>query len=353
MKYLIPLALVGLVGLSACGSSTGSGGGGGGTYVPTGSQDTGSGLDSASSTGGQDNAKNKAAIEAKDDSGKADTVKVDKPASKDEAGGQDASKKLGAMNAGKQLVLFVSTATSYMEVHVNTEKYPLPMNGIPVGEPASDAWVTYTVVSPTGAAILNSKDKGTIDISACPDKSGVAAVGKLNGVVVYNDPNSPFSPKNATLTGSFNLVYFGGAGEIACTVTPPVATQDAGSTESHLAKGSNCNFQMCDGDPKNQRHCCKYIPCLDPCMVKCVTDTLACTQACTDPMDFGCQMACQDKIATCSNACFTSCGVDQACKSGLEAVGQCSDQKQVQCEGGWFECGALVDACCDQVKAAF
>ncbi len=351
MKYLIPLALAGLACLGACTSNTGAGGGG--TYVPTGSQDSTSGLDAASGTGSQDNSKNKAAIEAKDDSGKAASVSVDKAASKDDTSGADASKKVGAISAGKQLVLFVSTATSYMEVHVNTEKYPLPMNGIPVGEPSSDAWVTYTVVSPTSAAILNSKDKGTIDISVCPDKSGVAAVGKLNGVVVYNSPDSPFSPKNATLTGSFNLVYFGGAGDLMCTVKPVETPKDAGSTTSHLAKGSSCNFQMCDGDPKNQRHCCKYIPCLEPCMLKCTSDAFACMQACTDPMDIGCQMACQTQIASCVEGCFTSCGVDQACKNGMEAVNKCSEEKQVECSGGWFECSALVDACCDQVKAAF
>lgn len=338
MKRFFPFVLASLAIVTACTSTASSGGG-----VASGTDTTSSGSDA---TVGSD--KNKATISAKDDSGKTDPVSVDKTASKADSQA-DGSKKIGALNAGKQLVLYVATETSFLEVHVNTEKYPLPMNGIPVGAPSSDAWVTYSLVGPTSAAILNSKDTGTIDITGCPDKEGAAAVGKLNGVVVTNE--APIGPKSATLDGTFHLVYFGGAGQLACTVAPPVTDKDAGSTGSSLGKGSTCAFQMCDGDPKSTRHCCKYFPCMNPCGFKCGTEAQKCMQAC-NPTDPSCQMNCAGSVGGCFEACFTSCGVDAECKKNYEAAEQCKQQAGVQCDEE-TDCPAAIDACCDAYKAAF
>jgi hypothetical protein len=341
MKRFHPFLFASFALVTACTSSAGNGGG----VAATGTTDTtSSGADTSTASD-----KNKATISAKDDSGKSDPVSVDKTASKADSQASG-STKIGAMNAGKQLVLYVASSTSFLEVHVNTEKFPLPMNGIPLGAPNSDAWATYSLVGPTTAAILNSKDTGTLDITGCPDKEGAAAVGKLNGVVVVNE--APIGPKTVTLDGTFHLVYFGGAGELACTVTPPVTDKDAGSTDTSLAKGGTCAFQLCDGDPKSTRHCCKYFPCMDPCTLQCGLDAQKCVQACS-PSDPMCAMTCGSNIGTCIDACFSKCGVDAECKQNYGAVEQCKQDKGVQCEGGDVACPATIDACCDAYKAAF
>lgn len=286
-------------------------------------------------------------MQAKASDGTTTDVKPSKAANKDD------QKTLGVMNADKQLQLFISDGGTTIVAYIDTEKNPLPAMGIKVGAANSGAWVNYT----DSTGIYISKDTGTIDISACPwDATDTVTVGQFNGVVV--EPVAAMgTPKPVTLSGSFNLVYFGGAGVANCTKPKVVDTTpaDAGSTgNSKMKKGNTCAFTECDGNVNEKRNCCKYFACMEPCALACGDALSKCTQACsqTDP---ACQSGCFGAIGPCVEKCYTTCGVDATCKTNLQAVQTCDQEKGGDCNSGDSakDDACKVDACCAEYKAAF
>lgn len=341
MRFVPFIVFVVCLAAAACGTAVGTGGSGSSSS----SSDATSKADTAAASG--DKTKNSAAVQAKAGDGATTDVKPSKAASKDD------QKTLGVMNADKQLQLFISDGKVTIVAYINTEKWPLPATGIKVGAVNSDCWVSYT----DSTGIYNSTDTGTIDISACPwDATDTVTVGQFNGVVV--DPVAAMgTPKPITLSGSFNLVYFGGAGVPNCTKPKVVDTTpaDAGSTgNSKLKKGNTCAFTECDGNINEKRNCCKYFPCMEPCGLACGEELSKCTQACS-PTDPACQGGCFGAIGPCVEKCYTTCGVDATCKAALQAVQTCDNEKGADCKSGDSakDDACKVDACCAEYKAAF
>lgn len=345
-----------LLGLLA-GCTTSSSGTG---YLPPGSGGDASTVQDTS--GGQqtgDNTKNKATISTKDDTGKTGEVKNEQAAKQEDATKQQGA--FGATNAGSELTLSIvgaDGASSVIVAHVKTDKYPLP-GTIPMGAALSDAWVNYVIASPTATGSYESKGQGTLEISSCPTKAGEVVVGTFKDVVVEASGTPvPGSPKSFTLNGTFNLVYFGGAGALTCKAPEPkpdvTSGGDTASTSGDYKKGTTCAFTMCDGNPNEKRNCCKYFPCMNPCMFKCSQEMETCAKACP-PGDMGCPFECVGKVSTCMDACFSTCGVDQQCKNAIQAVSQCESEKGGPCEGLKDDAqeSCLVDQCCTEYKAAF
>jgi hypothetical protein len=331
----------------------------GGASVGTG---TGTGTDAGVTDSGQsgtsgDNTKNTATIQTKDESGKAGKVETNKAASKEEATQKNNAQ--GAVNAGKMLSLHVvdGATASVLVVYVDTDKAQIP-GKVPVGAPNSAAWVTLTEATPA-PGVYNSKDKGEIEISTCPEKAGVAVTGKLIGVVLYNETPAAGGAKQKTLDGPFNLVYFGGAGELTCKklpVTEPAdaATTDGGTGSAKLPhKGKTCDANLCDGGNNTARMCCKYVPCLVPCWQKCATDAQSCYQSCV--ADLACFEGCNKKILECWPKCPSECKVDAPCSAALSGLDKCQKGAANSCEGGGPENkdACLFDTCCKEWKAAF
>jgi hypothetical protein len=333
-------ALTSMVLLSACGTTAG---GGGGTYVAT---DATGGNDSGSTGGGTttgDSTRNTATIATKDPSGTTQEVKADKPAAKGDAD----TKSLGAANADKLLQLYIADANgTLITAFIDTEKHPLPAKGIPVGEVSTEVYVTYA----GAGAVLTSKAGGSIDIDACPTKGGEPVVGRFNGVVVVNV--APIGPTQLTLDGPFNLVYWGGAGVIACT--PPTTNTGGGKVEmGSLGKpaGASCDANPCDGGSNTTRGCCPYVPCIEPCVLKCATEAQSCFLGCG--FDFECPTACQGKAVACNLACETSCNVSATCKDALGKLNSCEEAQDAVCGEANDPDTCTFDACCPQWKAAF
>ncbi|MCB9739651.1 MAG: hypothetical protein H6747_10310 [Deltaproteobacteria bacterium] len=331
---------------AGCGTTTGGGGGvyAGGSDASSDGSTGGGGGGGGSSTG--DATKNSATITAKDESGSSTQVKAEKSADKGDA----ENKILGASNADKMLQLFVTDATgTIVTAFIDTEKHPLPKKGIPVGEPNGEAWVTYA----GAGAVLNSKAGGSIDIDVCPTKAGEPVVGAFKGVVLANE--APLGPKQLTLDGPFNLVYWGGAGQVACT--PPTTGGGGGGGGSvemgSLGKpsGASCDANPCDGGSNTSRNCCPYVPCLEPCMTKCVTDAQSCFMGCG--FDFECPQGCQAKAVACMGACMTSCNVDATCKGALEKLNTCEAGQEEVCAEASDPDVCTFDKCCSEWKAAF
>jgi len=344
MSILLMICLL----AAACSSSSSGGSGGGG------------------STTKGDTTKNTSTVTAKGDTGTSVDMKVEKPVDKGDAD----TKTLGASNAGKQLVLYVTkastTGSSVLNVFIDTEKHPLPATGIPVGAENSDAWVLLTLAGATTGTFL-SKDKGTIDIDLCPTAQGAALTGKFNGVVVYNP--APVGDKEFTLDGPFNLVYFGGAGALTCKPTTTGGTDagtsgggaDAGSgggksDMGKLAKpaGATCDANPCDGGANTSRNCCPVMPCIAPCYEKCATDSQKCATACR--ADMGCAMGCVTTVMACLDKCPKDCNASAACENAIKAYNQCGMNNSSACDGTGTEeqdDACIFDKCCAEVKAAF
>lgn len=335
---------------AACASAPAGGGG-----ANTGTNTSGNGSTDAGGTAPAPGT-NKASVATTSDSGAKSNVEVDKAASKADAEAQ--SNKLGAVNADKQLVLWISDVaadgtTQVIEVHVNTDKYPLPSTGIPVGAVNSDAWVTFTVAGPTGSGIYTSTGAGTIDISSCPAKSGEVVTGQFNGVVVAVEAVA-MGAKSYTLGGSFNLVYFGLDGSLMCKPS------SAGGGSVDVSKlqppaGSTCNANPCDGGSNTTRNCCPYVPCMAPCIYNCSMAVNKCSQDCmADPMNMmGCMQKCVGELASCESACLTSCNVSASCKTAAEAYFGCENKNMDACSMSSDQDVCLYDKCCAEVKAAF
>lgn len=365
MRTLLHLsAILALAAASACvgGGSGGSGGGSGtGTGTGTDSAGSGSGSDTAGSGGGN-NTKNTAAISSTGDNGTKTDVKVDKPASKDDATAKQNAN--GAINAGKILNLLVTAAgadgnSQVLSIYIDTSKVDVPGSGIAVGKNGDAVYATYVIAGPGGNGTYSSTGKGTIDITTCPDKSGVAVVGKLNGVELGGDAVVG-GPKSVTLNGAFNLVYFGGAGELTCKApasTGGGADASGGSVNVGSLKpsGGTCNADPCDGGKNTSRNCCPYVPCMEPCLKKCFDDVSACIQGCAaDPMNMqACATGCFGKVATCESACLTSCNVSATCKTAAEAYFKCTDGAQNTCASTGGDKSCVTDKCCTELKAAF
>lgn len=353
MKRLSLLALTGTIALlSACGSSAAAGGGG--TYSPS---DAASSTDTGSSTGAGNNTKNTSAISTKTDTNAAAEIKVDKAASAEDAT-KASGAKMGAANAGKVLYLYLSDAAgNVLSIIIDTDQNPLPKSGIKVGAVNGGAWMTYVGVSGGMPVVMNStaNTTGTIDINACPDKSGIATVGKLNNVMLEAPDmgTAMAGMKTMTFNGSFNLVYFGTAGELMCTIAPPV-TADAGSTGTDAGTttgGSSCSFGECDQGTNKTRNCCPYAPCLGTCYSDCAQKAAPCAMECAMGADpAGCQTKCVAEIFVCFEACWTSCNVSAECKAKLKALDACDKANQEGCDG---EQSCLEQKCCAEAKAAF
>ncbi|MSP92835.1 MAG: hypothetical protein EXR79_13695 [Myxococcales bacterium] len=336
----------------------------GGTYVaPAGGTDSGAGTTADSGTGAVsdtasvgpskgDDTKNTAAIESKGETGTATQVKANKPAT----AADTKNRMLGGANAGKILSLFVSDGTSVLVVTVDTDKVDVP-GTFPVGGPNSEAWVSLTQAAPI-PGVYNSKDKGTITLSNCPEKPGVAIVGSLNDVVVYNDAPIAGADKQKTLKGPFNLVYQGGASALTCRVpfTQPVdaggTAKDAGSTGggklSMFKKpaGSTCSSEACDGGANVTRNCCKYGECLSVCFGSCAEEIVACAMGCG--ADATCGAGCSAKTYTCFDSCPEKCKVDAGCKAGLTTLNKCLKDK---CPEDSDACAYA--KCCGEIKGAW
>ena len=339
--------------------------GGGGAVTPAGSADStagpadsgAGGLTDTASTGAakRDDTKNTAAIESKGESGTATQVKADKPASANDA----KNKQLGAANAGKILSLFVSDGTSVLVVTIDTEKVDVP-GTFPVGGPNSEAWVSLTQASPT-PGVYNSNDKGTITLSNCPEKPGVAVVGSLNDVVVYNDAPMAGADKQKTLKGPFNLVYAGVASALTCKVpfTAPVdagGKTDAGSSGGKMTMfkkpaGSACSSEACDGGANLTRNCCKYGECISTCFGACAAEIFSCSMACG--ADATCAQGCAGKMYTCFDTCPDKCKVDTGCKAGLTALNKCLKDKCSSEGAGEDSDACAYDKCCAEIKGAW
>jgi hypothetical protein len=324
----------------ACTTSTG----GGGTYAAT--TDAGAGADGSAGGGsGGDSTKNKATIAAKDDDGATTEVKADKPADKGDA----EAKSLGATNADKMLQLYIADASgTLITAFIDTEKHALPAKGIAVGEVNSDVFVTYA----GAGAILNSKAGGSIDIDVCPTKAGEPVTGRFSAVVVVNE--GPVGPAKLTLDGPFNLVYFGGAGAIACT--PPASGGGGGGGKVDVGTlgkpaGASCDANPCDGGNNSTRNCCPYVPCVEPCLVKCANEAQTCFTGCG--FDFDCPVGCQSKFVACSDACADSCNVDATCKAALGKLNQCEEANDAVCSDSEDAEVCSFDKCCAEWKAAF
>ena len=358
MKRTLPWALAVALLSAACGtSSTGTGG----TAVAA---DTTSGADTSTGTG--DSAKNKATIGTTSDSGTKSTVSVEKAATKEDA--QAATNKLGATSADKQLILWMTAieadGTKVLEVHIDTDKFPLPANGIPAGDMNSGAWVQYTVAGAAATGAYSSKGTGTIDISTCPTANGVAVVGKLNGVKVESDATA-MGPKSFTLEGPFNLVYFGGVGALACKAPEP--KPDAGSTDGGSVNvgpftppaGSTCDANPCDGGSNTTRNCCPYVPCMGDCITNCATTLNTCVTNCAmgNPMEMqGCMTGCIGDYFKCHKSCLTSCNVSGTCNSAYTKYADCEEKNAATCmqeedEAAQEKC--MAEKCCAELKAAF
>ncbi len=344
------LTLVATLALFASACSTASGTGGG-VVDASGSDGSAGGADTGSGSTTGDNTRNKASVTAKDDAGATTQVDNDKPAAKGDAD----QKILGAAGSGPVLSLFVSDAKgNVIFVSIDTKKHPLPATGIPVGEPNSDAWVTYT----SGGAVLNSKDTGTIDVDTCPKKDGVAVVGKLNGVVVLNE--APIGPKSVTLTGTFNLVYFGGAGALECK--PEGGSSSGGSSSGggtvdtgpfKKPAASSCDANPCDGGTNSKRNCCPWVPCLSSCWNDCVTKAQTCFQSCG--FDFECPQKCTAEVFVCQAKCPVTCEVGAACSDAIGKLNKCEETHANACtnEDSEKQDACVFDKCCAEVKAAF
>lgn len=341
--------------IAACGSSTPNTGTG---VVPADS--SGGGADSGQAAG--DSTKNKADVKVAVAGGAAVEIKGEKAASKDDA----TAKTWGATNADAVVNMFITeaggTESKVITIFVDSAKHPLPATGIPVGAINSDAWVTYTVASPALTGTFSSKDKGTIDVSPCPAE-GKALVGTLKGVVLYNE--TPVGPATVTLDGTFNLVFFGGAGAVKCAEVPKET--DAGSTAKDSGgaandhpfnppKGSTCDANVCDGGSNTTRMCCPFGKCIGDCHLACADDVEKCTTAC-DATDFGCTMGCVGTMVSCIEGCPDKCGATADCKAKIADIGTCQETNSEKCDADDMTeeqsdiCFA--DACCAELKAAF
>ncbi len=329
-----------LISTTACGSSAG---GGGGVYVAADGSSQGNDTTSGGGSTTGDATKNTASIQVKTEGG--DTTKIDqsKPATADDA------KVFGATNADKLLSLYiVDGAGSSLVVTIDTAVHALPKKGIPLGDISTSAYMVYT--STSGA--WTTKGTGTIDIDACPTKAAEPVVGSFHGVVAVSD--LPGSIPSKTFDGPFNLVYWGGAGAIACT--PPSTGGTTGPSDmGSFGKptGSSCNANPCDGGSNTTRNCCPYVPCLEPCFAKCVLDAQSCFLGCG--FDMECPAGCMAKVTTCMDGCMTTCKVSATCRSALEALNTCEMKAAETCDTG-SEAGddaCAFDACCAENKAAF
>ena len=352
MRNLLKMSSMLVLGLAATACAATSTGGTGGTSTAG---------DTSTTTNG-DNSTNKASVSTTSDSGAKASVDVDKPASK--ADTEASSNKVGAMNAGSQLVLWMASigsdgSTKVIEVHVNTDKYPLPATGIPAGEANSDAWVVYTVASVGASGIYTSKGTGTIDITSCPAKSGQAVTGKFNGVLADGGAAVAMGPKTFTLDGSFNLVYFGTDGSVQCK--PAEVTKDTGSGSVNVGSlkppaGSTCDANPCDGGSNTTRNCCPYVPCMEPCMMACTNTMNTCVQGCmsADPMSIGaCMMNCATAVVTCDKACLTSCKVSASCNTAATAYYDCENNNMDACSEAENQSKCVMEKCCAELKTAF
>lgn len=338
----------------ACGNTTttttNTGGGGNTQTDTTGGTDGGGGGGTTA-----DNTKNKADLKVTDDKSASVDIKAEKPADKGDA----TSKAWGASNSDKVLNLFITEAKSdgnsiVITAFVNTEKYPLPATGIPLGEPNSDAWVTYVAAGPALTGSFSSKDKGTLDISVCP-QDGKALVGTLKGATLYND--TPVGPATQTLDGTFNLVYWVGSGTLKCEEKP--VTGDKPKVDKFTPPaGTTCDANPCDGGDNATRNCCPYGTCISDCAVKCAEAVNTCMQGCLTsmPPDATCITGCTDKLLTCNDACPASCGASASCQTSMKAVNKCwmdNAQKCGELDDEDAEDKCYFEACCAQIKAAF
>ncbi len=317
----------------ACGSSTGGG--------STGTVDAGP---TGSTTG--DKSTNSGAVTAKGSDGKSTSVNASAAAS---SGSTSGTQKLGAMATDKILTLYISDASSLITITIDTDKNPLPATGIKAGDASSGAFVTYVG---TAGSFTSDGSAGTIDVSNCPsDANNTVTVGKLDGVVVSGVAAT--GQASLTLDGTFNLVYFGGYGNLKCTA-PVVATADASSTDVGSTAGGTCGYQVCADNSKN---CCPYLPCLTQCQLDCANTANNCTIACaSNPADMNCPMKCATDASTCFDGCFGKCNVTDSCKTVGNAFFTCSNKAdQASCAGKTDndKLSCEVDACCAEAKAAF
>ena len=349
--WTVALTLGIALALSACGTSNSAGGNAGGA-------DTAAAADTAKGSG--DPTKNVAVVVTTSDSGQKANVEVDKAATKADAEAQTG--KVGATNAGSQLVLWITSVGSdgskMLEVHIDTAKYPLPAAGIPVSDVNGDAWVTYTLAGAAATGVYTSKGAGTIDIDSCPTKSGMAVTGKFANVQVEGDAVA-MGAKSYTLNGLFNLVYFGTDATVQCKpAEQPKSDTSSGSVNVGSLKppaGSSCDANPCDGGSNTTRNCCPYVPCIEPCFLNCTNSVSSCAQGCAaDPMNMmACMTQCVKGVVVCENKCLPACNVSATCMTAAQAYFACEDQNGEACSQTQSSETCVMEKCCSELKAAF
>ncbi|MBM4345775.1 MAG: hypothetical protein FJ100_20575 [Deltaproteobacteria bacterium] len=355
MRNFIAFALALSLGATAAcvgGGSGSSGGSGTGTGTGTGADATG-GTDTAGGGGG-DNTKNTAQVSGTGDGGQKTEVKVDKPAAKNDATAQ--SNKNGAMNAGKILNLYMSDTgdggSEVLSVIIDTEKVGIPGTGIGVGKSGDSVYVTFVVATAGGGASYTSTGKGTIDITTCPGKDGQAVVGKFNGVEVAAEAVVGNLAKSITFNGPFNLVYWGGAGELQCKkVDPPPA--DAGSTDTGGGStGGSCKSDdFCDKGQNKTRNCCPHIECIVNCNIECASGSMGCAMSCGG--DPSCAEKCAKDSYICANKCFASCNVNATCLAASKKLDACMVKNGCDKLSDAAQDACTESKCCAEMKAVF
>ncbi len=309
---------------------------------------TGTGTDAGSTTTG-DKSTNTGSVSVKGSDGTSTDVKASAPASKDSTSGAGGAKQLGAMATDKILTLYISDATSLITITIDTDKYPLPATGIKAGATGSGAEVVYVGVA---GSFSSDGTGGTIDVSNCPsDANNTVTVGTLKDVVVSGVTAT--GAGKLTLNGTFNLVYFGGYGNLKCTA--PAVKEDAGSTtDTGPTTGGSCGYTQCTDPTKN---CCPYGACLAPCVQDCAMTVMTCMQNCAmNPMDTACPTNCLADEVTCDDACMTKCNVSAACKTAYSVLSACTqkaDSAGCGAKEGEAKDTCEIDACCVEFKAAF
>ncbi len=260
------------------------------------------------------------------------------------------------MNAGKILNLYMTdtgdSGSEVLSVIIDTEKVGIPGTGIGVGKTGDSVYVTFVVAGAAGSASYSSTGKGTIDITSCPAKEGQAVVGKFNGVEVAAEAVVGSLAKTITFNGPFNLVYWGGAGELQCkqVTTPPA---DAGSTDTgSTAAGGSCKFdEFCDKFQNKTRNCCPHAECLVQCFQECSAEIMQCAMTCAG--DAACSEKCVQKASTCNMGCYKKCNVSAQCQALATKANECETKNGCDKLSGDAGDQCMQSKCCSEVKAMF
>jgi hypothetical protein len=180
--------------------------------------------------------------------------------------------------------------------------------------------------------------------------------------VVLDAEATTMGDKSYTLNGTFNLVYFGGAGALKCQVKQP--EPDAGSTETTGGKvevqgfkkpaGSTCGYDPCDGGTNTSKNCCPYAGCWNSKSIACAEAVMPCAMQCM--ADQACQEKCVENLTKCLDDGWAACGATASCKTAFGALMTCEKNNKTTCDAldtDEAQDACYFDKCCNEIKAAF